>query len=143
MARLCPVCEHAHSMMSSRRVWGTAFVSRCTVTAMNARPLGEVHASVAKFKAPSYACAQSGQGLGSKNVSTSNFAAIWDRMALNTCFTSRETVAGEGSRYSGRPVFINVLKARSLTIANGRLLSATHRTISTLLGRQKTSFQGK
>ena len=67
-----------------------------------------------------------------KKVFTFNFAASRDCILTNTCFTSWETVAGNGHRYSGRPVFIKLSKPRSLTIAKGRLLSATHRTISIL-----------
>jgi hypothetical protein len=63
---------------------------------------------------------------------TFNLADIIDRIPTNTCFTSRATVAGDGRRYSGRPVFIKSLNPRSFTIAKGRLLSATQRTISIL-----------
>jgi hypothetical protein len=55
-----------------------------------------------------------------------------ERILTKTCLTSRATVAGEGSRYMGRPVFIMSTNPRSLTIENGRLFSATQRTISTL-----------
>jgi hypothetical protein len=54
-ARLGPVCERAHSTMSSSIDSAFPCISRCTVTAMYARPLGEVHASVAKFRQPSSA----------------------------------------------------------------------------------------
>ena len=59
------------------------------------------------------------------------FAMRWWTF-LKTSLTSRDTVWGCGSRYSGLPVFMRLRKARSVTILNGRLFSATQRTISAL-----------
>src|SRR5216684_203165 len=64
-ARLFPVCKHAHSMMSRRRVLATPFTSKCMVIAINAWPLGDIHASVMKFRLPSYACASHQHWFGS------------------------------------------------------------------------------
>jgi hypothetical protein len=52
-ARLIPECDFATSTISSNIVSGTPFNSRVTVTATYALWLGEVHASVWKFRAPS------------------------------------------------------------------------------------------
>ena len=58
------------------------------------------------------------------------------RAPTKTCLTSWETVCGEGIGYSGRPVFMRLRKARSVTILKGRLLSDTQRTISALQGHE-------
>lgn len=63
------------------------------------------------------------------------------RTRANTRLTSRDTVDGEGSTYSGRPVFINMTKPRSRTIAYGRLLSQIHRTIHDLGESEKGASQ--
>ena len=63
---------------------------------------------------------------------TCSIFAICLRTRTNTFFTSQEMVAGEGSGYSGRPVFMRLRNPWSLTILNGCLLSATQRTISAL-----------
>jgi hypothetical protein len=63
---------------------------------------------------------------------TFNIFAIRFLVLAKTVLTSRETVDGDGTWYSGRPVFINDRNPRSLTILNGRAFSATQRTISAL-----------
>ena len=68
---------------------------------------------------------------------TCSIFAIRCRTCLKTCFTSHETVLGEGMWYPGRPVFIRDWNPRSFTILNGRLLSETQWTISALHCEQR------
>jgi hypothetical protein len=58
--------------------------------------------------------------------------AILCLLFTKTRLTSRETVLGDGIYVPRHPVFIRQLNPRSATILNGRMLSATHRTISDL-----------
>ena len=51
-ARFSPECDLATSTISSNMQIGTPLFSKWTVTATKALWLGEVHASVAKLKAP-------------------------------------------------------------------------------------------
>ncbi len=55
--RLNPICKCAHSIISSSKDLAVPSVSKCVVTVINTWPLGEVHASITKFRIPSYACA--------------------------------------------------------------------------------------
>src|SRR5271156_2665765 len=88
--------------------------------------LGEVQASVAKFNAPS--CSFNIQHkqvsfffflLLINNFVTCSIFAMRLRTWTKTFLTSRETVEGEGMWIWGRPVFINFMNPRSLTISMG------------------------
>jgi hypothetical protein len=75
-------------------------MSKCTVMAIYAWPLGEVHESVTKFRQPLRAyTSHFSIGLRLQAVSkiTFNLFTNMDLILTNTCFTSQATVAGDGS----------------------------------------------
>lgn len=122
--------------MSRSMETGFPIFSKWTVTATYALWFGDVHASVAKLRAPvcSYFMFLYIISLKryTKVLLTCSIFAMRLRTITKTFLTSWETVCGEGIGYSGRPVFMRLRKPRSLTILKGRLLSDTQRTISAL-----------
>lgn len=127
---------------------GAPLFSKWMVTATYALWFGEVHASVAKLRAPTCSFFYIFNFIEAKIMTllTCNIFAMRLRTLTNTFLTSLETVCGEGMGYSGRPVFMRLRKPRSSTILNGRLLSDTQRTISALRAhgiRWKKKKQGK
>ena len=80
-ARFNPECDFATSTRSRSIHKGMPLFSRWTVTATKALWLGDVHALVAKFSAPSCSC---------------NIFAMHFRVFAKTILTSHETVDGDG-----------------------------------------------